>query len=405
MQYISQINLLRKNIVPESETATPESEKMAKNMKKDIVPAPQCAPVCACPDSAPDERTSSKAIVFLKYAVKILVTAGIVAILIYSSRKHGTFNGVDFSGLNWFWLAAAFLLYLVHLFVNAWRWRLLLAYRQIPCSLFSAFSLTTQSFFFSLVMPGGAIGGDVIRAGFLAYRMPKGQKFDGVFTILMDRFTGMIGIFLTVFLALPFAWRYLDGTDSRAKLLTFALLGASAAGLFAAAVIFLHGQLEKLALFRWGEDLGARLTRGFSTKLLNALDSYRGATKEIVWCVFASILGVNFVLGLCFYCVCLAFSTSLAPLFAPIVAAITVGNIAGLIPLTMSGIGLRDYFVAAILGAALAELPDCPVSALAPTLVMTGVIIAGGLFGGFFFLFDNAYRKKTPASAHPATEN
>jgi uncharacterized protein (TIRG00374 family) len=378
---------------------------MAKNMKNDTVPVPPCGTACTPSDSVPDEPPARKAVVFLKYAVKILVTAGIVAILVHTSKKHGTFDGVDFSGLNWGWLGAAFLLYLVHLFVNAWRWRLLLAYREIPCSLFSAFSLTTQSFFFSLVMPGGAIGGDVIRAGFLAYRVPKGQKFDGVFTILMDRFTGMIGIFLTVFLALPFAWRYLDGTDPRAKLLTFALLGASAAGLLAAAVIFLHKQLEKLAIFRWGEDLGAKLTRGFSSRLLNALDSYSGATKEIVWCVLASILGVNFVLGLCFYCVCLAFSCSLAPLFAPIVAAITVGNIAGLIPLTMSGIGLRDYFVAAILGAALAELPDCPVSALAPTLVMTGVIIAGGLFGGFFFLFDNAYRNKTPAAGPPPSEN
>ncbi len=379
---------------------------MTKNTKKAPASAPQGAPGCAIPDPAQDDPAPNRAVVFLKYAVKILITAGIVAILIYSSKKHGTFDGVDFSGLNWGWLGAAFLLYLVHLFVNAWRWRLLLAYRAIPCSLFSAFSLTTQSFFFSLVMPGGAIGGDVIRAGFLAYRVPKGQKFDGIFTILMDRFTGMIGIFLTVFLALPFAWRYLvDGTDPKAKVLTFALLGASAAGLLAAAVIILHKQLERLALFRWGEDLGAKLSHGFPTRLLNALDSYSGAAKEIVWCVIASILGVNFVLGLCFYCVCLAFSASLAPLFGPIVAAITVGNIAGLIPLTMSGIGLRDYFVAAILGAALAEIPDCPVSALAPTLVMTGVIIAGGLFGGFFFLFDNAYRKKTAPPEPPAGGN
>ena len=396
-----------KNIVAKSGNCKPESEKMTKNTKKDSAPAPDESvpprdPGCAVSDPAPEESVPNRAVLLLKYAVKILITAGIVAVLVYSSKKHGTFDGVDFSGLNWGWLAAAFLLYLVHLFVNAWRWRLLLAYRAIPCSLFSAFSLTTQSFFFSLVMPGGAIGGDVIRAGFLACRVPKGQKFDGVFTILMDRFTGMIGIFLTVFLALPFAWRYLDGTDPRAKLLTFVLLGASAAGLLAAAAIFLHRQLEKIAFFRWGEDLGAKISRGFSTKLLNALDSYRGATKEIVWCVFASILGVNFVLGLCFYCVCLAFSASLAPIFAPIVAAITVGNIAGLIPLTMSGIGLRDYFVAAILGAALAELPDCPVTALAPTLVMTGVIIAGGLFGGIFFLFDNAYRGKSPASAPPS---
>ena len=372
---------------------------MTKNSKNDTAPAAQAAPGCAAPDSVPGESAPNKAVVFLKYAIKILVTAGIVAVLVYTSKKHGTFDGVDFSGLNWFWLAAAFLLYIVHLFVNAWRWRLLLAYRAIPCSLFSAFSLTTQSFFFSLVMPGGAIGGDVIRAGFLAYRVPKGRKFDGVFTILMDRFTGMIGIFLTVFLALPFAWRYLEGADPRAKTLTYVLLGGSAAGLLAAAMIFLHKQLEKLAFFRWGEELGAKISRGFSTKLLDALDSYGGAAKEIVLCVIASILGVNFVLGLCFYCVCLAFDPSLAQLFAPIVAAITVGNIAGLIPATMSGIGLRDYFVAAILGAALKQtLPDCPVSALEPTLAMTAVIIAGGLFGGIFFLFDNP-RRKTPAQS------
>jgi len=377
---------------------------MPKFMKKAPNQASTRDPGCGCPQedcagdqdricSLPEEGNGGNLSSLLKYAVKILITAGIVAFLIYSSKKHGTFGGFDLSGLNWGWLAAAFLLYIVHLFVNAWRWRLLLAYRQIPCSLFSAFSLTTQSFFFSLVMPGGAIGGDVIRAGFLAHRVPRGQKFDGVFTILMDRFTGMIGIFLTVFLAIPFAWRYLDMTDQRAKILTLILLGASAAGLFAAAVVLMHAQLEKIAFFRWGEELAAKLTRGFSTKLLDALDSYRDAGKEIVWCVLASILGVNLVLGLCFYCVCLAFSARLAPLFIPIVAAITVGNIAGLIPATMSGIGLRDYFVAAILGAALAELPDCQVTALPPTLAMTGVIIAGGLFGGVFFLFDNPRRK------------
>ena len=374
---------------------------MPKNMKNDGCQESQNVPNSDGPASEPDASRGSVAVELLKYAVKILITAGIVAALVWTSKKHGTFDGFDVSGLNWGWLAAAFALYILHLFVNAWRWRLLLAYRRIPCSLFSAFSLTTQSFFFSLVMPGGAIGGDVIRAGFLAYRVPKGQKFDGVFTILMDRFTGMIGIFLTVFLALPFAWRYLDGTDPKAKLLTFVLLGASAAGLLAAAVIFLHKQLEKLAFFRWGEDLGAKLTHGFSTKLLDALDSYSGAGREIVVCVLASILGVNFVLGLCFYCVCLAFSASLAPLFAPIVVAITVGNIAGLIPATMSGIGLRDYFVAAILGAALAELPDCQIAELAPTLVMTGVIIAGGLFGGIFFLFDNPRKKKPQPPAPP----
>ena len=113
---------------------------MTKNPKKDATPVQQCGMPCACPGSAPEGSAPGKAVTLLKYAIKILVTAGIVAVLVYSSKKHGTFDGVDFSGLNWFWLGAAFLLYLVHLFVNAWRWRLLLAYRSIPCSLFSAFS-------------------------------------------------------------------------------------------------------------------------------------------------------------------------------------------------------------------------------------------------------------------------
>ena len=46
--------------------------------------------------------------VLLKYALKIGVTAGIVAVLVHTSRKHGTFDGLDFGELNWAWLAAAF---------------------------------------------------------------------------------------------------------------------------------------------------------------------------------------------------------------------------------------------------------------------------------------------------------
>ena len=73
---------------------------MTKNSKNDTAPAAQTAPRCAAPDSMPEEAAQNKAVVFLKYAIKILVTAGIVAVLVYTSKKHGTFDGVDFSGLN-----------------------------------------------------------------------------------------------------------------------------------------------------------------------------------------------------------------------------------------------------------------------------------------------------------------
>ena len=100
---------------------------MPKNMKNDGCQESQNVPNSDGPASEPDASRGSVAVELLKYTVKILITAGIVAALVWTSKKHGTFDGFDVSGLNWGWLAAAFALYILHLFVNAWRWRLLLA--------------------------------------------------------------------------------------------------------------------------------------------------------------------------------------------------------------------------------------------------------------------------------------
>ena len=55
---------------------------MTKNTKNDSAPIPQPAPGCASPDSASEVSAPNKAVVFLKYAVKILVTAGIIGVLV-----------------------------------------------------------------------------------------------------------------------------------------------------------------------------------------------------------------------------------------------------------------------------------------------------------------------------------
>ena len=133
---------------------------------------------------------------FLVPLLKLLIAAAIVAFLVVRN-SDGLLAA--FRSIHPGWLAGAFLLYGVHIYANAWRWHLLLRVRGIQCSMGEAFSLTMQSFFFSLVIPGGAIGGDLVRIGFLTARVPKEQKFSGAFTILMDRFTGMIGIFLVAY--------------------------------------------------------------------------------------------------------------------------------------------------------------------------------------------------------------
>lgn len=345
-------------------------------------------------ESATDRTSRWKSL--LSMFLKILIAAGIISFLVWKSGNIEGISKLKLSDLNLRWLGAACMLYTVHLFVNAWRWRLLLKYRNLPCSLGEAFSLTWQSFFFSLAMPGGAIGGDVIRAGFLAARFPKGAKFDGVFTILMDRFTGMIGIFLTAFMMLPWVLTSFPENDPAARSFSILLLAGSAAGLAASVFVFGHRWLERWALIRKLEAIGDRLTRGFSTELLQTLDAYHGAVKEIIICILASVIGVNLTLGLCFYCVCLSCDAAVfAPLFFASIGAITIGNIAGLLPATPSGVGMRDYFVLSLLGGAMARAGiEYEAGAIVPTLLMTLVIIGMGLLGGIFFLFDRSKKKE-----------
>lgn len=329
-----------------------------------------------------------------KTLLKTLLKTAVAALIIYYLFRTGGDRAKDWAsrlhGLRWGWLIPAAILYAFHIFVNAWRWHLLLSVRKIPCSLFNAFSLTMQSFFFSLAMPGGAIGGDVVRAGFLARALPREKVFEGVFTILMDRFTGMLGIFALAFLSLPFIGRYISSADELAGLFIWILLAGSAAGLAGAFVVFRHRWFDRFFLYRKLRELVDRFTGSMFTKMEETLDEYQNAKKEIVICVLSSIVGVNLVLAVVMYCVCLAFAPASEISIPAVLGAITIGNIAGLIPATPSGVGMRDYFVMTILTAA-----AFPVDPLLPTIVMTLLIIGFNLAGGLFFLF----------SPHPKAEN
>ena len=322
-----------------------------------------------------------------KFAVpllKLTIAAVIVTVLILHN-SDGLLTA--FRAIHPGWLAAAFLLYGVHIYANAWRWYILLKARGVRCSQFEAFSLTMQSFFFSLVIPGGAIGGDLVRIGFLAARLPNSQRFVGAFTILMDRFTGMIGIFLVALLMLPFCARYLDMESTLIRLLIWILIAGSVCGLLAAVVVFCHHRLEQLTVYRKLREIADRFSHGLFSTVANAIDSYRDNRKEIVICILSSMIFVNVVLGVAGFFVTRGISPEWNSAGITI-EAITLGNIAGLLPLTPSGVGARDFMVKNILQSAGMD----PQQALAAALCFTMIIIAFNLLGGLFFAFDR--RKK-----------
>lgn len=323
----------------------------------------------------------------LKEALKLLLAGGIIAFLVHKMPRD---FWDAFLHAGSYWLAAALALFAVHIFANAWRWRLLLRAQKIECSLFLACSLTMQSFFFSLILPGGALGGDLMRIGFITSHVPKGRKFDGAFTILIDRFTGMIGIFLVALGMLPLVWDTIVSVKGVVEPLIYLLLAGSLAGIAASVVVFNHRWLERSAFYRKLGKFGDRATRGIYSRVTAALDSYGGCRRELVICILASIVLVNLVLGVEAWCIARAVTKPEAtPGFGVALAAITLGNIAGLLPLTPSGVGMRDFFVVKLLQAGGMAYDG----ALAVSLTQTAIILLFNLSGGVFFLLPGP--KKT----------
>ena len=103
----------------------------------------------------------------------------------------------NFKHFDYRWIVPAFILYVFHMFVCGWRWYMLLKVLKFKIKLWEAICLTFKAYFCSLVIPGGAIGGDLAKIGFISVRAPKGTKVEGVFTILIDRITGMLALFIT----------------------------------------------------------------------------------------------------------------------------------------------------------------------------------------------------------------
>ncbi len=318
----------------------------------------------------------------LKFGVAVAIISWLVY-LNFDNLKHA------FATFNYWYLAPALLVYLLHMVVSAWRWYVLAKYLGFRLRFFQSLSLTMQGYFFSLVIPGGAIGGDVARIGFLARRSPEGTRFEGAVTVLMDRIVGMVALFvLTIVLMLWSLPILLQVEVEGAEWLThlriwgvIALFCLCVGGNMAMLALFFHRHVEKIPPFGTLMGAGDRWSKGCVSQLTGALDTYRSRWRGLVMLTVASIFGVHLMTVAAVWVITLGLPEGAVDLLT-LAVAVSVGNIAGLIPLSLSGIGIRDVTIEAILGAGMVKM------AAAIPLLYTMIILLGNLIGGIFFVLD-----------------
>lgn len=88
---------------------------------------------------------------------------------------------------------SAFLVLFVIVLIAVARWRLLLKTIGVEVSYKIAFQLTTLGLFFSTILPGGSVGGDLVKAVYIARRDPA-VRLQTVATVLLDRVIGLCGM-------------------------------------------------------------------------------------------------------------------------------------------------------------------------------------------------------------------
>ncbi len=330
------------------------------------------------------------------FILKIAIAAGIIWYLLLREPQKLLDSLAHFSPI---YLLPAMFFYLLHIFFCAWRWRRLANILDVNLSFGEALSLTFQGYFFSLVIPGGAIGGDVVKMGFISQRSQAGKKTDGAFTVLMDRIVGMIALLVlalailvpSIPILLNVSLPELSLSPGTHKLLIagFALL--CLAGLGACCVIFLHRQLQKFAPIAKLLALLDKLSHGLVGKMTAATDIYNSNWRILTQLIVESIFFVHLMTVVPIFFLLAGLGAEYS--FLTAITAVTIGNLVGLLPLFPAGVGGRDVATVTILVAGM--IPE--ETAKTAMLVYTAILLFFNLSGGWFFIFDFG-RKPTAES-------
>lgn len=316
-------------------------------------------------------------------ALKLALAAVILLVLI----GKADIKIENFAGLDMRWIAAALLAILLQNFLTAVRWWYLMRSVGVKASLFEALSLTMQGLFYTLFIPGGSVSGDVVKAALMAGKSADGSKFAAAFSVLIDRVCGLCGLLLLSFIAAS-AVLLLDiaGNGLFKTLLTATAIIAPCA-LICAVMAFRCDVILKIKLFKKLYDFLDKISKGAIGRIENALAAYRPAWKTVLaWTLISGLIAFPLIaLAVWFIAAACPDSGgwSSGSCVAGALLSGSIGELAGILPLTPGGIGVRDAVFVEIFKAC--GLPG-GVATQIPVLFTTLFVLASST-GAFFALY------------------
>ena len=286
----------------------------------------------------------------------------------------------------------AILLMFATVFMAGWRWRRLLEAYGVQIPLHALIFTSHIGQLFTLFLPG-PIGDDLVRMLYIS-KLAKGRVGHALTSVLMDRISGLLAILILAVVCIPNHWSILLAGTTQTRWLAMGMVSVAGGVCFAGMTLsfFNTSQIQKGLLYIFSFLPKTKHTRSVVT--LAAAVSDNRKTLSIV--MMAAVVTQLLVCGAFYYAgnavgISLPFTVWLG--FVPIILA------ANAVPITIAGIGVRDYLVVLFLGV-LGGIDQT--QALAASLILFSVSLVFCLSGGITYLLYKPKEDVVPAPIQAA---
>lgn len=278
----------------------------------------------------------------LIFLLKFAVSAGMLYLLASKMGVETIFGYLRL--LNPLVFICAVGLYIFSIYISSLRWSLLITQKINKKKLFSMYMIGS---FFNICLPG-IIGGDAVKAYYLSRELKNIQPPEplennktnqsnpecyvtAIASVFMDRYIGFLALLIIGMIAFPFGFIYLDSSSPNQFLIWLMPL------------IFFAFVLTSFILFKY--KIGASLR--FLSNVYKYLDLYRTKRDVIIkGFIYSIIIQLSGIISVYILSIGMSFEVPILPLliFMPMIIVIS------LIPISISGIGVREFAFAFFLG-------------------------------------------------------
>ncbi len=303
---------------------------------------------------------------------RILISLSLFALLLWLSR--GKFAKIKqlLGELKISTFILAVLLFLFSVVLMAWRLKIALTAQKVYFTLKNLFSLTLIGYFFSNFMPT-TVGGDLVKGYYISKKI--NTRLGSYASVFVDRAVGMFSLALIATIALVIMKQNIEHTFIVWSIIIL---------LFCSIMFILFLLNQKLVkkitnFFRVGRLLQLLKLDARAKKMFEAMNIYANHKKKIVQMSMLSVVA-QFIGFFSAYLLALSFSAHIP--FAKFLLIMPVIIVLCMLPVTMNGLGLREWAFIIFFSPSIGEA-----TALSLSILYLAMYLLVSLLGGVVYLF------------------